>query len=67
MQINAKFFFCSPMMKLFYPDESGLFQDDSAHIHRLRRVTEGFDEYENDANHMLWSSQSPDLDSVEHL
>ena len=42
-----------PMMKHFYPDGSGLFQDDNAPIHRARGVTEWFDEYENDVNHML--------------
>ncbi len=47
-----------PMMKHFYPDGSALFQDDNAPIHRARGVTEWFDEYENDVNHMLWPSQS---------
>ena len=40
-----------PMMKHFYPDGSGLFQDDNASIHGAQGVTEWFDEYEND--HML--------------
>ncbi len=56
-----------PMMKYFYPDGSGLFQDDNAPIHRAGGVTEWFDENENDVNHMLWSVQSPDLNPVEHL
>ena len=42
-----------PMMKHFYPDGSGLFQDDNAPIQRARGVTEWFDEYENDVHHML--------------
>ena len=41
------------MMKHFYPDGSGLFHDDNATIHRARGVTEWFDGYENDVNHML--------------
>ncbi len=35
-----------PMMKHFYLDGSGLFQDDNAPIHRAGGVTEWFDEYE---------------------
>ncbi len=40
------------MMKCFYPDGSGLFQDDNAPIHSAWGVAEWFDEYENDVNHM---------------
>lgn len=55
------------MVKYFYPDGSGLFQDDNASIHRAQDFTEWFDEYENDANHILWVSQTPDLNPTEHL
>ena len=30
-------------------------------IHRVQGVTEGFEEYENDKNHMLWTWQPPDF------
>uniref|UniRef100_A0A3B4YAJ7 Tc1-like transposase DDE domain-containing protein n=1 Tax=Seriola lalandi dorsalis TaxID=1841481 RepID=A0A3B4YAJ7_SERLL len=47
---------------------NGLFQenDDDA-IRRARGVTEWFDEYENNVNHMLWPPESPDLNPVNHL
>ncbi len=45
-----------PVMKHFCPDGSGLFQDDSAPIHRARGLTECFDEDEDDVNQMLWPS-----------
>ncbi len=51
-----------PMMKRFYPDGSGLFQNDNAPIHRARGVTEWFD-----MNHTLWPSQLPDFNPTEHL
>lgn len=36
------------MMKHFYPDGHGVFQDDPAHINRLQEITEGFGKCEND-------------------
>ena len=54
-----------PAMKHFYPDRSGLsYQDDSA---SHPRITEWDYEYENDVNHMLWPSQSLDLNLFEVL
>lgn len=46
------------MIKYFYPDGSGLFQDDNAPIHRTRGLTVWFSECGNDVNHMLLTSQS---------
>lgn len=33
---------------------------------RAQWLTESFDEFENDVNHMLWPLQSPDLYPTEH-
>lgn len=46
---------------------SGRSQDDSASIPRAQGVIEWFDEYENNANYMLWPSQSQSLNPAEHL
>ena len=49
-----------PMMKYFYPDESGL-----SRMTMLPSIGhDGFDEYENYVNHMLWPSQSPHLNPI---
>lgn len=45
------------MMKHFYPDVSGLFQDDNVPILRAQGFTEWFNE--DDVNHM--PLQSPDF------
>lgn len=41
------------VMKHFYPDVSGLLQDEN--------VPMRFDDYGNDLNNMLWALQSPDV------
>lgn len=55
------------MMKPFKTDRRGLFQDNNTPVHRARGATKLCGEYENDVNHMLWPSLSPDLNSNEHL
>ena len=42
-----------PIIKHFYADRGGLLKDENAPIHRARGVTEWFDEYDNDVNHVL--------------
>lgn len=53
-----------PALKPFNLDGCGLFQNVSAHIHRARGLTEWLAEDENDLNHMLWPSHSPDLSII---
>lgn len=48
-------------------NENGLFQDDFAHIHSVQVLSKRFDEDENDENHMLLPSQSPNLNPIWHL
>lgn len=53
-----------PVMKYFYPDARGLFEDDIVPIHRAWGVTVWFESY---INHMLWPSQWSHLNPVKHL
>lgn len=54
------------MMNHFYPNGSGLFQDENPFL-RKHGLTEYFDEYENYVNYMLLPSQSKDLNPIIHL
>lgn len=42
-----------PIVKHFYPNGSGLFQDDPTLLHSAREFTKCFDEDQSDVNHML--------------
>lgn len=53
------------MMKCFFTYGSGHFQDKKFPIQRAWGLTEGYNEVENDINHMLWPSQSVNLNPVE--
>lgn len=55
------------IIKYFCIDGNGLFPDDSSPIYRTRGIIERSDEYENNIKHMLWPSQSPDPNSMEHI
>jgi len=55
------------MMKLLFPAEDGIFQDDNAPIHAARVVQSRFDEHDYEVEHLPWPAQSPDLNIIEPL
>lgn len=45
------------MMKHLYPDETGLFEENNASVHRAQWLGEFINKNENDVNHLQWSLQ----------
>jgi hypothetical protein len=56
-----------PLIDFYFADGTGIFQDDSACIHRTHVVQSWFNEHEGTFHHMVWSPQSPDLNPIENL
>jgi len=48
---------------MLFPNNDAIFQDDSSPIHTARSVQPWFEEHE-DALHLPWPAQSPDLNVI---
>ncbi|GBO22440.1 hypothetical protein AVEN_91179-1 [Araneus ventricosus] len=56
-----------PSMEFFFPDGTGIFQDDNAKIQRALIIQNLFRDYQDSFSCMNWPPQSQDLNSVENL
>jgi len=52
-----------PVVQMLFPNNDAIFQDDSSPIHTARSVQPWFEEHE-DALHLPWPAQSPDLNVI---
>ena len=56
-----------PSIDFYFPDGSGIFQDDNARIHLAHVVQDWFRDHEGSFSHMEWPSPSPELSPIENL
>ncbi|GFY32465.1 DDE_3 domain-containing protein [Trichonephila clavipes] len=56
-----------PMKQSLLPAKGGIFQVDNAPFYAAGIVQSWFDEYMDNAKHLLWPTQSPNLNIIEPL
>ena len=56
-----------PTVRMVFPTNDAIFQDDNSPVHTARSVKSWFEEYEDARQHLPWSTQSPDLNIIEPL
>ena len=56
-----------PIMAIMYPSSNRYFQHDNAPCHKAKVISNRFHEHVNEFNVLQWSSQSLDLNPIQHL
>jgi hypothetical protein len=54
-----------PMIHTLFPNKDAVFQEHSAHIHRVGPAQSWFEEHEGELQHVPWPAQSPDISIIE--
>jgi hypothetical protein len=56
-----------PMIQTLFPKKDVLFQHHNAPIHIAETVHSWFEEHEGQLHHLPWSTQSPDLETIDSV
>ncbi|GBN52542.1 hypothetical protein AVEN_185532-1 [Araneus ventricosus] len=54
-------------MRIIFPQNDGIYQQDNARCHTARSVCAWFDEHQDEFTVLLWPANSPDLNPIENL
>ncbi|GFU72666.1 transposable element Tcb1 transposase [Trichonephila clavipes] len=54
-------------MRIVFPQDDGIFQQDNARCHTAASVRAGFEEHQDEFTVLPWPENSPDLNPIEHL
>ncbi|GBM91921.1 hypothetical protein AVEN_132271-1 [Araneus ventricosus] len=56
-----------PYMRIMFPQNDGIYQQDNARCHTARSVCAWFEEHQDEFTVLPWPANSPDLNAIENL